>query len=169
MNTGIGVANKVTGDMGSPVAPRTETTATAVDEEILVLPIVVEELHVGKQVQESGGYRIIKTVTAHEETVTEPLLRESVVVDRVAVNRLLDVGAPFPTPREEGDTLIVPLFEEVLVVEKRIRLTEELRIQRQQETVAPPPETVTLRRETVQIEPLTNGSNSAVVGQTPRT
>jgi stress response protein YsnF len=35
-----------------------------------------------------------------------------------------------PALREEGDVLIVPVLEEVVVVEKRLVLKEELRIRR---------------------------------------
>ena len=54
-------------------------------------------------------------------------------------------------PREEGDVLIVPVYEEQLVVEKRLVLKEELHIRRiraSEEWSEP----VTLRREEVEIE-----------------
>ena len=53
--------------------------------------------------------------------------------------------------REEGDTTIIPVIEEVLVVEKRLFLKEEIRIRRTQTTQLHE-ETVTLRREEVVIE-----------------
>jgi stress response protein YsnF len=46
------------------------------------------------------------------------------------MKRLLDKPAE---PRQEGDTLIVPLMEEVLVLEKRLLLREELHITRRRE------------------------------------
>jgi len=57
----------------------------------------------------------------------EPLLREDCEVERVSVRKLLDKPAE---TRQEGDTLIVPLMEEIWVVEKRLMLREELHIKR---------------------------------------
>jgi uncharacterized protein (TIGR02271 family) len=54
-------------------------------------------------------------------------MHEEVEVERVAINRPI---AEAVGPRQEGDTLIVPLLEEVLVVEKRLILREEVRITR---------------------------------------
>ena len=51
---------------------------------------------------------------------------------RVEVVRVPRGEAVFVVPavREEGDTLIVPVIEEVLVVERRLVLKEEIRIRR---------------------------------------
>ncbi len=62
-----------------------------------------------------------------------PLFREDCEVERVQVKRMLDQPAEI---RQEGDTLIIPLMEEVLVVEKRLMLREELHIKRRRETKA---------------------------------
>ena len=78
----------------------------------------------------------------------EPLLRESVQVERVPINRLV---AEAPASRQEGDTLVVPILEEVLVVEKRLMLMEEVRITRTR-TEVHEPQTVTLRSEEAVIE-----------------
>ena len=57
----------------------------------------------------------------------EPLLREDCDIERVSVRKLIDRPAE---TRQEGDTLIVPLMEEIWVVEKRLMLREELHIRR---------------------------------------
>ncbi len=62
-----------------------------------------------------------------------PLFREDCEVERVQVKRILDQPAEI---RQDGDTLIIPLMEEVLVVEKRLMLREELHIKRRRETKA---------------------------------
>jgi uncharacterized protein (TIGR02271 family) len=85
-----------------------------------------------------------------EEFVDEPLLEEEVEVERVAINRIVD--GPLPV-RYEGDTMIVPLLEEVLVVEKRLVLKEELRITKRQHKTRKP-QRVTLRSEEVRVEHL---------------
>ena len=114
----------------------------------LVLPVIVEEIEVEKRRVETGGVRITKSVREQEEVVDEPLLQEHVDVQRVAVNRLVE--GPVPV-RYMGDVMIVPLLEEVLVVEKRLMLREELHItKRQVETHEP--QRVILRAEEVAIE-----------------
>jgi stress response protein YsnF len=40
------------------------------------------------------------------------------------------VEGPAPTQHYEGDTLVIPVLEEVLVLEKRVRLKEEVRVTR---------------------------------------
>jgi uncharacterized protein (TIGR02271 family) len=114
----------------------------------LVLPVLAEALDVRTRPVETGRVRIHKTVQAREVLVDEPLLREEVIIERVPVNRVVE--GPIPV-RYEGDTMIVSVLEEVLVVEMRLLLTEELRITRQRtETHQPVP--VTLRREDITIE-----------------
>lgn len=114
----------------------------------IVVPLVEEELRVGKQTVETGRVRVHKTVHEREAVVDEPLLHEDVVVTRVPVNA--PVSGPVAA-RQEGDTLIVPLLEEVLVVEKRLVVREELRITRRRTEVRQP-RTVQLRSEEATVE-----------------
>jgi uncharacterized protein (TIGR02271 family) len=114
----------------------------------LVVSVIQETLDVDTRPVETGRVRIRKKVHEREETVDPPLRHDDVVVDRVPVNRVVD--GPIPV-RSEGDTLIIPLFEEVLVVEKRLLLKEEVRITTHQvETHTP--QRVTLRREEAVVE-----------------
>jgi stress response protein YsnF len=71
--------------------------------------------------------RIHKTVTGQPATIDEPLLHEEVEVQHVPVDRIVAPGEA-PATRYEGETLVVPVIEEVLVVERRLRVKEELRI-----------------------------------------
>ncbi|WP_435017803.1 YsnF/AvaK domain-containing protein [Tundrisphaera sp. TA3] len=114
----------------------------------VVVPVVAESVEVGKRTVETGRVRIHKTVRTVEEVVDEPLVREEVDVERVPVGRVVEgpVGN-----RQEGDTLIVPILEEVLVVEKRLMLKEELRITRRK-VEHRSPESVTLRVEEATVE-----------------
>jgi uncharacterized protein (TIGR02271 family) len=116
----------------------------------LRVPIVEERLNVSKRVRETGRVRITKHVETRQEVVDEPLLREEVEVERVPVDRYVD--APVPV-RSEGDTTIVPVFEEVLVVEKKLLLKEELHITKRR-TERRQPQDVTLRSERVEVERL---------------
>jgi uncharacterized protein (TIGR02271 family) len=87
-------------------------------------------------------------VHEREEIIDEPLRQERVAIERVPINRAVDHA---PTVRREGDTLVIPILEEVLVVEKRLMLKEELRVTLQQ-TDRRQPQSVTLRREEAVIE-----------------
>jgi uncharacterized protein (TIGR02271 family) len=120
------------------------------NSETVTIPVVVEELEVQKREVETGRVRITKVVQEHEEVVDEPLLQEEIDVRRVPVNRPVD--GPIPI-RYSGDTMIVSLLEEVLVVEKRLVLKEELHITKRQVEVHKPQQ-VTLRREEAIVEPL---------------
>lgn len=116
----------------------------------VVVPVVAEELLIEKRLFETGRVRVTKKVVEREEVVDEPVVREEVDVRRVAVNRY--VSEP-PPVRHEGETMIVPLFEEVLVVEKRLMLREELHITRRR-VAERHPRRVTLRSEQVEVERL---------------
>lgn len=118
------------------------------DEETLVVPVVAEKLEVQKRVVEREGVRIRKIVREREEVVDEPLMHEEVQVKRVPVNRVVD--GPIPV-RHVGNTMIVSLLEEVLVVEKRLMLKEELHITKE-EVETYKPQRVTLRSEEATVE-----------------
>ncbi|HLM56424.1 MAG TPA: YsnF/AvaK domain-containing protein [Pyrinomonadaceae bacterium] len=128
------------------------------DGDTVVVPIVAEQLEVQKRKVEAGGVRIRKTVSEREEVVDEPLMREEVQVRRVPVNRVVD--GPVPV-RHVGNTMIVSLMEEVLVVEKRLVLKEELHITKEQ-VESYRPQRVRLRTEKAVIERVDDGGGGYV-------
>src|SRR5512144_601574 len=125
------------------------TRPLAGTDDALVIPVIEETLQVGKRVVDTGGVRVTKRVHERLETVDEPLLKDEVVVEHRPVERLLD-GAE-PAVRYEGDTLVIPVVDDVLIVQKRRWLREEVRITRRAHEVRKPQE-VTLRREQVTVE-----------------
>ena len=132
-------------------------TMQANQTDTMVLPVIAEELEVSKRRVESGRVRISKKVQEHEETINEPLLHDEVQVERVPINQ---VATANPTVRYEGDTMIIPILEEVLVVEKRLMIKEEVRVTRHQTTTEGQPQTVILRTEEVTVERLDGNGNS---------
>jgi uncharacterized protein (TIGR02271 family) len=119
------------------------------EDEETVIPVMEERLDVHKRrIETDSGVRIAKTVEARNETVDVPLVKEHVEVERVAVNRAVD--APVAV-RHEGDTMIIPIVEEVLFVEKRLMLKEEIRVTRRRQQVREP-QRVTLRSEHASVE-----------------
>jgi len=86
-----------------------------------------------------------------EEVARAALAEDRVEVTRVPLNREVNAAPPV---RTEGEVTIVPVMEEVLVVEKRLVLKEELHIRRRitHENVEVP---VALRKQRAVIERLT--------------
>ncbi|RZI54412.1 MAG: DUF2382 domain-containing protein [Pseudomonas sp.] len=125
--------------------------------ERLVVPLIEESLVVDKRVIDQGGYQIVKRVDIREEVVDEPLMAHTVLVERRPIGRLLSSMEP-PVVRQEGDTLIISIVEEVLVTEKRLMLKEELHITRSQ-AITHHSETFSLRSENVAIERLEPGAS----------
>jgi uncharacterized protein (TIGR02271 family) len=114
----------------------------------MAVPVLVEELDVQKRPVETGKVRITKVVHEHETIVDEPLLHDNVAITRVPIQRVVD--GPVPV-RKENDTTIISVVEEVLVVEKRWMLREEIHI-RKQRLETHQPQRITLRSEEVQVE-----------------
>ena len=114
----------------------------------VVIPIAAETLRVEKEEVVTGGVRIKKVVNVREEIVDEALFRQDADIIRVPIDRFVDSA---PAIRQEGDTMVIPVIEEVLVIERRLRLTEEIHITRRS-TEYRAPQTVRLRSEEAQIE-----------------
>jgi stress response protein YsnF len=115
-----------------------------------VIPVVEERAVVLKRKKLTGGMRVRTVVREDEEVIDEPLTTEEVEVERVPLDRWVD--APVPV-RQEGLTTIITLLEEVVVVEKRLRATEEVRITKRR-TTRQASQHVTLRREEAVVERL---------------
>ena len=117
-----------------------------------VLPLVEEALRVGKRRVETGRVRVSVSTETEERLLRETLRGERAEVERVAVGRELAEGEPAPVARREEDgTVVVPVLEEVLVVERRLVLREEIRLRLVpvEEAVEQP---VTLRRQRAVVE-----------------
>jgi uncharacterized protein (TIGR02271 family) len=117
----------------------------------ITLPVYQEQLQVSTRTVETGkGVRVNKSVTEQPHQVNQALLHDEVVVKRVAGDQTFSL-ADAPGTRYEGETLIVPVLEEILVIERRVRLKEEIhitKVQREEQYS----ETVLLKSEEVSIE-----------------
>jgi len=123
-------------------------------QESLIVPVVQEQAQINTVQTETGKVNIRKTVSEVEKSVNIPLMKEGYSIEKVPVNVFIESTPPV---REEGDTIIIPVVREVLVVEKRLELVEEIRITKQQ-TIVEHKETVKLKKEEVDIQrtPLEN-------------
>lgn len=115
-----------------------------------IIPIAEEDVRVDKRQVVTGRVRVRTVVDTLEEIARASLDGETVEVQRVPRDLIVDVA---PQVRTEGDVTVVPVVEEVMVVEKRLLLKEELHIRRRRttETVEIP---VTLRKQRAVVERL---------------
>lgn len=132
----------------NPVPPdRTRAEPPAASLET-VLPLVEERLHVERQQEEVGALRVRVEVRESTETVPAEQLTEQVGVRRLPVGRPVAERQP---PHQDGDEWVVPVYEEVPVVEMRLVLKEEIRFSRQLGREAREQQ-VRLRREVAVVE-----------------
>jgi len=133
------------GPDGKPI--RTDSPAqpapTEHAEDEATVQLAAEELSVTKEKQVTGRVRVSTVTREHDELIGQDLLRERVEIETVPVGRQIDT---MPVVREEGDTTVIPVVEEVVVVERRLMLKEEVRIRRVR-TTERHEERVTLRRQ----------------------
>jgi len=120
------------------------------DGQVLVIPVIEEQLQVGKREVKTGTVRVTKKVHERQQTVDQPLISEEAQVERRAINEYVSEGDPV-APWYDGNTLVIPVVEEVLVVEKKLVLREEIRITKFQQEVHHP-QHVKLRKEEVIVE-----------------
>jgi uncharacterized protein (TIGR02271 family) len=126
-----------------------------------VLPVLEEQLDIRKVAVETGAVRVRKIVHEESRTIDMALMQEEVSITRVPVNKVVE--SKFHS-RQEGDTLVIPLFREV--VTRHLLLVEEVRI-----TTRRNPETstqeVTLKREEAVVERYDAASGSWKPDPTP--
>jgi uncharacterized protein (TIGR02271 family) len=128
-------------------------------EDTVTIPVHQEELHIGTRTVDTGrGVRITKSVTEHPVDIDEILRHDELSVTHVPIDRIVAPGDA-PVSRHEGDTLIIPILEEVLVVERRLRIKEELHITKAQRETRHA-ETVFLKSEEVSVERFDEASDN---------
>lgn len=130
-------------DDADPLLP-----AAAPSHETITIPVIEETAHIAVETVETGRIRVVKDVEEWLETLRTPLTEQSVVVERVPVDRVV---AEAPAVRQEGDVTIISIVREEAVVVKRLVLVEEVRIRRTS-TITEWQEQVPLRAEVVRVE-----------------
>jgi uncharacterized protein (TIGR02271 family) len=126
---------------------QTPQSETQIENPAMVIPVIQEEITIEKRVIETGKVRISKRISEHEELIDVPILQEEVSVERVPINLIVEAQPPV---RQEGDTIIIPVVREQIVMQKKLLLVEELHV-RKQIVEAHQPQQVTLFREEVDI------------------
>jgi len=123
----------------------------------MVVPIIEEQLHVGKRAVEGGGLRIRTSVieTPVSEQVT--LREEHVTVDRRPVNQAVDASV---FDQVQNQTFEVVEHDEQAVVSKEARVVEEVTVRKDVEQRT---ETIqdSVRRTNVDVEQLSGQSTTS--------
>lgn len=113
------------------------------DPSLVTVQLHAEELAVSKRRVASGLVRVAVATRSHDEAVDEVLHHERVLVERVTINQPVETVPPL---RVEGDTTILSVVEEIVVVTRQLILKEEVRVRRIQVTEVHH-EVVTLREQ----------------------
>ena len=104
-----------------------EAAGEQLAESAAVLRLAEERLSVGKRVVETGRVRVRRTTTEKVQKVDVPLSSDTYEVRRVPIGKEVKKTPPV---RETRTEIIIPVVEEVLVVERRLVLREELHIRK---------------------------------------
>jgi uncharacterized protein (TIGR02271 family) len=116
------------------------------------LEIVEECLNIDTHRVVTGRIRVSTESQLTEELAQASLAGERVEVTREAIGQQVSVVLQ---TRVEGDVTIIPVLEEIVVVEKRLMLVEEIRI-RKTDTTEDVSIPVTLHKQRAKVERLEN-------------
>ncbi len=111
------------------------------------IPILEERLQIGIKQVETGTVQLHKRVVSHEVSQDIAVMHDEVEIERIPVNQYVETA---PAIRYEGDTTIISVVKEVLVVEKRLMVVEELHLTKKQ-IVSTTTVNETLRKEEVEV------------------
>ena len=102
-----------------------DAASSVVTDEVL-LPLHAEQIVVARRRLDQTVQVRLHTIS-REHPVDELLTHEHVEIERVPIGRQIDA---MPADRQEGDTTIIPVVEEVVVVHRQLVLREEIRMRR---------------------------------------
>jgi uncharacterized protein (TIGR02271 family) len=92
-----------------------------------VVPIIAEEAEIHTRQREGTAVRIQRKATSREEMLRIPITHEEVDVQRIPIGASVD--GPIE-PWRDGDTLVIPIMEQVPVVHMQWMVREEIRVTR---------------------------------------
>jgi stress response protein YsnF len=109
----------------------------------LRIPLHVEDISISRREIKKANVQIALITGTREQLIDEELTHVRVEIERVPVGVTIEVVPPVS---HEGDITIIPVVEEVVVVERRLVLKEEVRVRRVS-TKEQHQETVVLRQQ----------------------
>ena len=123
------------------------------EEQRLTVPVVEEQLTVGKTEVVTGAVRLTKSVDFEERTLKLERTDREVNVERRPVNQTFDT--PPPAVRQEGGKTIYSVIREVPVVVTRYELVEEIVVE-QRAVTTEQPTVIPTRAERVEVTHIDN-------------
>jgi uncharacterized protein (TIGR02271 family) len=118
------------------------------DNQDAVIPLYADSVSIDRREVEGDTIRLTVQTNTREQVIDEKLAHTRVEIERIPIGRTIDVAPPV---RTEGDTIIIPVIEEIVVVERRLVLKEEI-ILRRVHTAEQHRESVILREQEAVIE-----------------
>ena len=109
----------------------------------LRIPLHVEEISVSRRETKKANVQVALVTGTREQLIDEELTHVRVEIERVPIDQPVEAVPPI---RQEGDITIIPVVEEVVIVERRLVLKEEVRVRRVS-TKEQHQETVVLRQQ----------------------
>ena len=131
-----------------------DTTLTDVieDEGVIRVPLREERLEAQTVPTQLGSVMFHKRIEEVPSVEDVELHQDDVSVERISSDELVDARED---PWYEGDTLVIPVYQEKIVTETRLVLSELLRVKRK-ERIEHVMVEGTIRREVVDVEPIIN-------------
>ena len=91
----------------------------------IVVPVLEEDVIASAKPVKTGAVRVEKHVEKRLRKLEMPLVDEKVEIRRVPVNRVV---TEMPGTRRQGETIIIPVVEEELIISKRLVIREEIHL-----------------------------------------
>ncbi|GGD31373.1 YsnF/AvaK domain-containing protein [Aureimonas glaciei] len=113
-----------------------------------VIPLVEETARIEKEEVVTGRVRVRTVTEETDHVIGQDLDTENVEISRVTLNREV---AEAPAIRQEGDVTIISLVEEIIVVTKKLVVTEEIHVRRIRSTEHVET-SINLRKQTAVVE-----------------
>jgi len=95
--------------------------------EDVAIPLFEEQASVVKRRVVTGRVQVSTITREHDQMIDEVLEREHVEIERTPINKRVEAA---PAVRQEGDTIVIPIVEEILVLERHLMVKEEVRVRR---------------------------------------
>ncbi|HET7034137.1 MAG TPA: DUF2382 domain-containing protein [Thermomicrobiaceae bacterium] len=120
----LGVSRRDVPPASASVAATQRLRGTAVG---LTIPVVEEQVEIQTRVVDLGHVHVRKQVEQQLDERTLPLRHQEMQIEHVPVDEVIP---EMLEPYMDGDAYVVPIVEEEVVIERRLRLKELLRITR---------------------------------------
>ena len=124
----------------------TSLRSVPTDAREAALQLHAEEAVIRTRLMQGETIRVATVTHARDHVMDVPLTREIIEVERVVIGEVVEVA---PAIRYEGDVTILPVLEEVevVVIERRLMLKEEIHVRRRSVTETHR-KTISLRTQT---------------------